>query len=894
LNTRDSDRVDVELILGQIASQRQDFVAAETRFRNVLALRPRLPAALNGLYFALTGQGRLAEADTLQRENGLATPEGAGAARAEVVRRGASLTDSPTEAIRILRQALAADPANPWIRSDLARRLLAANEPEEAQDIQRRLESESGAESATAAALLAIEQERYGTALAQLERIPARVRSADTNRLLPTVRREFEVRQLEHAIREGRPGAVEALLAFAQRRDPSFYTGPSVVRAFARLGDNRNAGIAARNALGANPQTTAIDRIALASALLEANRLEDASALTRPLLEDRLLPLETRRQLLAMVEAGASQQADALVTQASPEIAYQALAPSLAASPASVTLNLALVRLYIARNRTDEARRLAEAIVASDPRNLNARVGLIDAQIAANRFNQADALVRETAFLFPGDPQIVMAEARVARAKGDQVRALRLMEGVASRRLEHLRASGQMAASQDAAQAFRPGSPPARVAGVTDQVSRQIAQELVLARDEAAVWLQTGANVQSRVGSSGTTQLLTLSAPTQISAPVPRLGGRITVGADAVSLDAGRASSEFNTARQFGVNPLLQESNFQRPLTRAEGTALRVTYQMPSVRADIGSTPLGFSQVNVVGGLEVVPRINEQLRVRLTFERRSVNDSLLSFAGQAARGDLPAWGGVVRTGGRAQLEWNPADRFGFYAGAGVATIQGKNVASNTRVEATLGAYYSVLRSENQNLTVGVNLNYLAFDRNLSGFTFGNGGYFSPQQSVVAALQAEYQVNSGNWSARVAGTVGYQAFRVSAAPIFPTNAAMQSQLVTAAAFDRTLAVQTPSQRSSGPTGSAFGNVEYALLPAVRLGLAGSYQRVGTFEEFGGLLYLRWRLDSPRRDLLPFYAGAPGPRPGSSYPLASGLSGGRPEWVQLPSGTVRPIW
>lgn len=891
---RGSDRIDVEMILGQVASQRQDFVAAEARFRNALALRPRLPAALNGLYFALMGQGRLAEADALQRDSGFAVPQGAAAARAEVLRRLSALADSPPQAMSLLRLALATDPSNPWIRAEFARRLTLAGEAAEAQDIQRRLEGEAGAEAATAAALLAIDQERYGSALAQLERIPARVRSADTNRLLPVVRREHEVRQLEFAIRERRPGAVEALLAKSQQRDPSFYIGPSVVRAFARLGQSHNAGLAARNALAANPGTSANDRIALASALLEAERLEDASALTRPLLNDRSLPAETQRQLLAVVEAGAGQQSDTLATRASPGAAYQVLAPALRAAPTSVPLNLALVRLYLASNRTDEARELAEAVLALDPRNVNARIGLIDVEIAANRLQRARALATETAFLFPGDPQVVMAEARVARASGDQVRALRLMESVASRRIEHLRSSGQVAESGVVAQAFRPGSPPTVVRSVTDPVSRRIAEQLVQARDEAAIWLQAGANVQTRPGTSGTTQLLTLSSPSQVSAPVPRLGGRIILGVDTVALDAGSASTNFNEARQFGANPLLQQENFRRPVTRAEGVALRLTYLMPSIRADVASSPLGFARQTVLGGLEVAPRINEQLRLRLLFERRTVNDSLLSFAGQAAGGGLAAWGGVVRTGGRIQLEWAPADRFGFYAGAGAATLQGKNVATNSLIEATVGTYYSLLRDENQSLTLGMNVNYLSFERNLSGFTFGNGGYFSPQQSLVASLQAEYQVHHGPWSARLAGTAGYQAFRTSSAPIFPTNSAMQSQLTAAAAGDPSLAVQNASQRSSGLTGSASANVEYAISPQVRLGLAGSYTQVGDFQDIGGMFYLRWRLDAPRRDLLPFYEGTPGPRPGNNYPIASSFATGRPEWVQLIPGTIRPVW
>ncbi|WP_421989420.1 tetratricopeptide repeat protein [Roseococcus sp.] len=80
LSGRGQERLDGEMILGQVALQRRDFVTAEARFRNALSLRPSLRDAQTGLYFALSGQNRIAEADALQREAGLSLA-GAGAHR---------------------------------------------------------------------------------------------------------------------------------------------------------------------------------------------------------------------------------------------------------------------------------------------------------------------------------------------------------------------------------------------------------------------------------------------------------------------------------------------------------------------------------------------------------------------------------------------------------------------------------------------------------------------------------------------------------------------------------------------------------------------------------------------------------------------------------------------
>ncbi|MDB5412195.1 MAG: hypothetical protein JWR10_530 [Rubritepida sp.] len=894
LSSPGAARLDGEMILGQVALQRRDFVAAEMRFRNALSLRPRQQDAQTGLYFALVGQERIAEADALQREAGLTVPAGSGAARAIAMRDRALLLDNPDEAIALLRRGLETDPGNAWVKLDLARRLTAADRPEEAAAVQASLEQDTSAESSMAAALLAMDGERYGAVVALLDRVPVRLRNTDTDRLLANARREYEIRQVERQVREGRPGAVEALLALSNRRDPGFTSGPAVVRAFARLGDSLRAGMAARYALAANPQTTAQNRIDLASALLQANRMEDAAALTNPLVADPRMPAETRRQLAAVMENGAVQQSDALNARQAPEEAYQALLPNLTAQPNSVPLNMALVRLYIGANRTSEARQLVETVLQREPRNLQARLALIDVALAESRYREAEALLTETAFFYPNDTQVLLAESRIARARGDYVRTLNLVETVASRRLEHLRSSGQLVEAEATAQAISPGRGPGNTSRITDPVSVQIAQELIRARDEAATWLQAGIQIQNRTGEAGTSRLLAVTAPVEVSTPVPGIGGRVVVGLDAISLNAGRMANTLGAGRQFGTNPLLAQADFRRPNAAVDGYTFRLTYLRNNFRAEVASTPLGFANPTVVGGLEVVPRINEQFRVRVSFERRAMTDSILSYAGQRERNFPVSWGGVVRTGGRVQLEYTPPGRFGAFAGAGASMVQGNNVQSNKRIEAGIGAYYAAIRDPNQSLTLSLGAFYTGFDHNLSGFTFGQGGYFSPQQSIIGAAQAEYIARWGDWSFRTVGAVGYQNYRTSSSSVFPTNPAMQAQLVQAAASDSTLATTIPGQRSDGVTGSIFANLEYAINPNLRVGAAGRYERVGNYEDAVGLFYLRWRLDRPRTDLLPMYEGAAQPALNTNDPIQSSFREGRPEWIQLPSGATRPTW
>ena len=85
-----------------------------------------------------------------------------------------------------------------------------------------------------------------------------------------------------------------------------------------------------------------------------------------------------------------------------------------------------------------------------------------------------------------------------------------------------------------------------------------------------------------------------------------------------------------------------------------------------------------------------------------------------------------------------------------------------------------------------------------------------------------------------------------------------------------------------------------NMEYALDRNLRLGVAGRYNRSGSFTEGGGLMYLRWRMDRTGGDLAPLLADVPLKHPAPSWPLASTLQDGAPEPVRLMPGSARPQW
>ncbi|WP_431270324.1 tetratricopeptide repeat protein [Dankookia sp. P2] len=513
--------------------------------------------ALAGLFDTLQRQGRIAEADTLQQETGFRPPAGATAARAYTLREQAFREEDPTRRLALLREALSADPGNPWIKVDLARLLRATGAEAEAREIEQALARDRGADSAYAAALVAADEERWAEAAQLLERVPARLRNADMNRLLTRSRQESEILALERQARDGRPEARRRLAALAAQPSPGGTTGAAVVRAFGRLGDGPAAVAASRAAVAANPGTDPGLRLALAGSLMGIGERAEAEALVGPLADSPGLPEEARRQIAALQASAVVTLADRLNQIGDQDAAYRQLMPALERQPDNPELNAALLRLNLANGKTAEARAAAERLLAIDPRSQEARNALVDLATAQGDWATAERLLAEARAQAPDDLRLALAEARLARARGDAVRAQRLLEDAARRRVAELQASGaagQAALTRDllspARAATRAGQEPA------DALNAELVRALRQARDETSTWLQAGIGLRGHSGTGGLSRLSEITAPVELSTPLPGLGGRLQLQTGTVALGTGGFAAGSDQARQFGTGVL--------------------------------------------------------------------------------------------------------------------------------------------------------------------------------------------------------------------------------------------------------------------------------------------------------------------------------------------------
>lgn len=381
--------------------------------------------------------------------------------------------------------------------------------------------------------------------------------------------------------------------------------------------------------------------------------------------------------------------------------------------------------------------------------------------------------------------------------------------------------------------------------------------------------LDVGLGARSRSGNPGTSRLRETEVP--VEARLPFEGGTLTLRLTSVILDGGRLNAaDPRAAAQFGASAF---GPFQiapgAPLPQEDsGTALSVAWRDDNLAADIGTTPLGFARRNLVGGVSISERLDDDLTVRAGILRRAVTDSVLSYAGTQDPLTGRTWGGVVRTGGYLGATLGDAAG-GLYGELGHYALTGEHVQDNAMNELSLGGYLRLWARPEQQATVGINLTAQHYRENLSHFTWGHGGYFSPQRFHSLSFPFDLAGRRGRLAYHVGGDVGVRSIRQDAAPYFPGDDAMQAAWAARVAGDPTLAGYSANYAATRVSGAGYGlwgAFEFLLTPDLALGGRFAWDNSRDYTQNAGMVYLRYALDGlpqpvpyPPRPLRALYQG-----------------------------------
>ena len=168
--------------------------------------------------------------------------------------------------------------------------------------------------------------------------------------------------------------------------------------------------------------------------------------------------------------------------------------------------------------------------------------------------------------------------------------------------------------------------------------------------------------------------------------------------------------------------------------------------------------------------------------VAATLFRKAKEDSLLSQTGTFYANRAQSWGYVIENGIRGLVAHSIADNMSVAGTAQISRLEGELVADNSVLALRGDVSYDIASYVSPRLDywrVGPFLSYTSYDKNLSGFTVGNGGYFSPSQFVSIGGYSELlTLEALNWQVKLRSSLALSRVKQDDDLRFPTGEAFR--------------------------------------------------------------------------------------------------------------------
>lgn len=464
------------------------------------------------------------------------------------------------------------------------------------------------------------------------------------------------------------------------------------------------------------------------------------------------------------------------------------LRTALSGAPQSVPLRVALAGLDAETGRYAEAEAQYREILAEQPDNLDTRVDLAKLLRLAGDEDRARQELEGVLAQAPADDSgNRLSVARQFLALGDSAAAREVIDPllathgddpdvlVHAGRLE--KADRHYAAAMQDFQQARQHETPADRNTLTRRTPAE--REIATLNEKRRYTIEFGRDSERKPGDAGISHLATDEWPAILSLPLG-YDSRLFVHADRVELDAGELNlADFATASDYG-------SIRARGLVANARIAQHATGVMPGIgiesddwRADIGTTPLQFPVHSIVGGVRKSGRV-EKLEYTLNLDRRAVTSSLVSYAGARDPASGAIWGGVTKAGATLRLA-RDLDPVSISAQIGAYHLSGRHVPDNNELAFRGVVAWTVFDTPHQRARIGLTLTHWKYDENLRYYTYGHGGYYSPQYYRALSLPLSWDFRYDRFSLELRASRSITRSREKAMPIYPLDPALQAGL-----------------------------------------------------------------------------------------------------------------
>lgn len=405
----------------------------------------------------------------------------------------------------------------------------------------------------------------------------------------------------------------------------------------------------------------------------------------------------------------------------------------------------------------DRALLFFQQLMVLEPANMDHVLGRGYSLYQLKRFDEAAVLmaadqIKETKKILELKALVYHAMAQDALARGDKARAEMLMgvlEGlfdktgsptVAQQLLSlysdgdtkkgwqlarRLAAEAPQTLKSEAAAYYYNHNSPILASQTTDESDRCFTNA-----DSPRIHMAT--RYRSKEGDDGTSQLDETAFIAQLVVPYS-LGYQWSVSFKSSSLSSGSAP------------PIYSVGSFYRYLNGQEQLAPVTTDETVSHLAVgwkkegpiLWDLLVGTSPMN--GPVDVTPVFSvkaEMDKWEFEIHRTSVTESILSYTGlEDPFGNKP-WGRVVKNGFEAGKSFDLGSRYWLSTKAGADIFRGENVWDNSAWHVNTAVGRSLPWNNHVDITYGLYLTGMGFENNTNFFTYGHGGYYSPDFMVT--------------------------------------------------------------------------------------------------------------------------------------------------------------
>lgn len=555
--------------------------------------------------------------------------------------------------------------------------------------------------------------------------------------------------------------------------------------------------------------------------------------------------------------------------------------------PPSTRIDLTLADWAQQRGDASTAVTRYDAVLTKEPDNDDARLGLAETYTAAGNQRAARQQLAQLNTAAPGEPRSLGTQRRIALVSadlGDTARAQQIFSAlVPQAKAEPASMDTALVLRDNARFQVQNGHPQQALEGYKDamvaagitptrpqdndsftRLTRNDEKDDWLKRgvrsDAADLYRQQDLNVtleHNYWGSSGTGGYSDLKAhTTMLQVDAPLADGRMFFRSDYVNMDAGTFSTNGDGDYSPRWGTCADQTCHGGDKHQSDsGASVAVGWRNDTWNMDLGTTPMGFNVVDVVGGVSYSSSLGS-LGYTLEGHRRPISSSLLAFGGQKDTNTGTTWGGVRADGGGISLSYDKGKANGVWASLSADTLTGKNVDDNWRARWMAGYYYKLINENDRRVTIGLNNMLWHYDKDLSGYTLGQGGYYSPQQYVSFAVPINWRQRTENWSWELGGSGSWSYSKNNSQARYPEQDLLPTNLPNADHIDG-------GSSSNGFGYTAHALVERRLTSNWFIGAAVDIQQAKDYTPSHALLYVRysaagWQgdMDLPPQPLIPY--------------------------------------